>query len=373
VLTQALRLSTHSWEFGTLSEALLELYNPSFSVFSLFTAHLGTNLSRPSSEYKSTPALEYAKQHINLTISAENGTLVNGDGAAGDPASLGVLALLLGRTDPAYAEAARRQKDRSLKIVPQLSNGAISQRGVQHEAWSDWMFMVPPFLAFYALVEGDEELLRETVRQCGLYRDVLQVQNKGYWRHIVSQDPPSEQGRNEDLGVWSTGNGWAVMGLARVMGTVKEFEELHCTARQVKDLRTEIAQLVQWSQEIIDGARSVQPDPSTGLLRNYLPDTSWFGDTSGSALLAAATYRLMVLAPATFAANEGYADWTGHLKDGVASHVNAEGILAPSVNPLGWLDREPAYTGSPEGRNFGVMLFAAWRGDCVCTGVCVEG
>ena len=29
---QATRLSTHSWEYGTLAEAMLELYNPELSV-----------------------------------------------------------------------------------------------------------------------------------------------------------------------------------------------------------------------------------------------------------------------------------------------------------------------------------------------------
>lgn len=33
VITQGQRLATHSWEYGTFAEALLEWYNPNYSVF----------------------------------------------------------------------------------------------------------------------------------------------------------------------------------------------------------------------------------------------------------------------------------------------------------------------------------------------------
>lgn len=53
----------------------------------------------------------------------------------------------------------------------------------------------------------------------------------------------------------------------------------------------------------------------------------------------------------------------------VVSHVNANGIAAPTVDPLGWLIRTPYTKGSPEGESFVVMMYAAWR-DCVDARVC---
>ena len=71
--------------------------------------------------------------------------------------------------------------------------------------------MAPPFLAYYAVDTFDEELLQDTVEQCGFYREALQanishsVPYKGVWEHIVGP-------QSADLGLWSTGNAWAAGG-----------------------------------------------------------------------------------------------------------------------------------------------------------------
>lgn len=61
VKQQMLRLATHSWEFGTAAEALLELESPELSVFASSPFPLP---NRPSG-----PALDYARQHIYLNDS----------------------------------------------------------------------------------------------------------------------------------------------------------------------------------------------------------------------------------------------------------------------------------------------------------------
>lgn len=55
-------------------------------------------------------------------------------GAIGDPASLGVSALLIGKTDPAFLAAAERQKN-YLFQAPKWANGAISHRIEVPELW----------------------------------------------------------------------------------------------------------------------------------------------------------------------------------------------------------------------------------------------
>ena len=96
-----------------------------------------------------------------------------------------------------------------------------------------------------------------------------------------------------------------------------------------------------------------------GLLRNYLNDTTWFGEISGTGVLAATVYRMAVLDPATYVPK--YTKWADKLRIAVAAHVRDDGIISPAVNPLGWGDREPFTTGSPEGQSFGTMLYAAYR------------
>lgn len=137
VADQARALSSHSWEFGTAAEAFLELYNPEYSVFGdlPFPAN---GLPTPD---PSIYSLKYAKPHI----STNSTTFIDGDGklfpkqenkhslirligAVGDPASLGVFALLLGQTDKSYFKASQRQSTYITDDAPRYWNGAISQR-----------------------------------------------------------------------------------------------------------------------------------------------------------------------------------------------------------------------------------------------------
>lgn len=128
--------ASHSWEWGTASEALLELYNPELSVFS---SNPFPNGKVPNAN-PSIVALEYAKQFINV-----NSQVFVDDSAVGDPAALGVSAILLGQSNSAYLDASNRQAEYILNEAPKWSNGAISQRQDVAEIWADNMAMSFPF------------------------------------------------------------------------------------------------------------------------------------------------------------------------------------------------------------------------------------
>lgn len=128
--------ASHSWEWGTAAQALLELYNNELSVF-------GDNPFPNGKIPKADPSirsLSYAKPNIRRNSK----TLVE-DGAVGDPASLGVSAILLGTSDNVYNGAADRQADYIMKEAPRYSNGAISHRADVAELWADNMSMSFPF------------------------------------------------------------------------------------------------------------------------------------------------------------------------------------------------------------------------------------
>lgn len=275
---QAKRLSTHSWEYGTAAEALLELYNPELSVFS---QNAFPNDKAPKVDVESVPALCYARRFIELD--RPNGTLIDGDGATGDPASLGVSALMIGQSEPRYLEASRRQFSHLNDSIPRWPNGAMSHREGYPELWADFIAMAPPFIAYYAFAADDGEAIKIAIMQCLLYRQVLKSNDSGLWKHIIGPE-------NQDLGLWSTGNGWAAYGMLRVLATL-------CHVGKLKtDSNADIAKadLFHWIGEILNGAMRAGRD-GKGLLRNYLDDETWFGETSGTSLLTAAVYRLAVL------------------------------------------------------------------------------
>ncbi|KAL6792273.1 hypothetical protein GGI42DRAFT_177454 [Trichoderma sp. SZMC 28013] len=333
--------ASHSWEWGTAAEALLELYNPELSVFG---SNPFPNGEIPQAD-PSTTALAYAKQFINRNSQ----TLVN-DTAVGDPASLGVSAILLGQSDSVYIGAANRESDFLLKIAPRWSNGAISHRPDVAELWADNMAMSFPFLAYLAVQHNDTSLMSLTVQQCGLQRAVLKGSSLS-WQHIIGP-------QSQDTGLWSSSNGWAGYGMVRVLHTLQKWSGS-------ASMTSQASQLKGWIKEILDGA--IQSGLDGGLLRNYLNDSSWFGEISGTAVLSAVAYRMAVNDPTMFP--QSYITWADSNRKSLAQRQNSDGLFSPAVNPYDWHDRTEYTDGSPEGQAFAVYLYTAYR-DCVNAGIC---
>jgi hypothetical protein len=128
--------ASQSWEWGTAAEALLELYNNELSVFG---SNPFPNGKIPNADPGIT-ALAYAKPFIST-----DSEVFVANAAVGDPASLGVSALLLGQSESVYIGASERQANYILNQAPKFSNGAISQRPDVAEVWADFNHMAPPF------------------------------------------------------------------------------------------------------------------------------------------------------------------------------------------------------------------------------------
>lgn len=128
--------SKYSWEWGTAAQALLELDNNDLSVFG---DDPFPNGQIPWAD-PNIRALKYVKPHIN-----RNSQVLADNSAAGDPASMGVSAILLGKSDGVYNGAAERQADYLLNQCPRYWNGAISHRPDVGELWADNVAMSFPF------------------------------------------------------------------------------------------------------------------------------------------------------------------------------------------------------------------------------------
>jgi hypothetical protein len=215
--------------------------------------------------------------------------------------------------------------------------------------------------------------------QVRTYRDNLKVDsNTGLWRHI-------QLGTNVDVGHWSTGNGWAAAGMMRVLTTM-------ATSTLGASYPNEQVSLARWIAEILTSAWAYQLP--NGTLYNY-PDLSSpvsvtpsfvaspataFSDASGTAFLAATTYRLaahlirhptLTFTNATGSTTQSLVDLLAGSGYSVRSLLEpaakARQAVAASIDPAtGWLRNvvDPwSYsqrgTVSPEGQAFVLMLEAA--------------
>jgi rhamnogalacturonyl hydrolase YesR len=248
-----------------------------------------------------------------------------------------------------------RQVLELLNKAPRYSNKAISHRYDAVMLWSDFIYMVPPTLAYQGVATRNQTLVREAVIQISLYRDVLQDKSTGLWRHIA--------GSRTDAGSWSTGNGWVLGGIARVLATMKHWPIS-------ADWTSEQRMLTQYAREIIDGAIELGPEAKSGLLRNYISTPSSFPEAAGSAMITANIYRLAVLAPSVFATSQ-YLNWADARRSAVVKAIGSNGIMAPVINPYKYTENAPYGQVSPEAQSFGLLLYTAYR-DCICSSYCKE-
>lgn len=69
---------------------------------------------------------------------------------------------------------------------------------------SDFVYMVPPFLAYYGLLTNNQSLITDAYTQIKLYRNYLRDTSAGnLWAHIVLGN--NSNGVANDPGHWSTG------------------------------------------------------------------------------------------------------------------------------------------------------------------------
>ncbi|KAI0289496.1 Six-hairpin glycosidase [Russula brevipes] len=370
VRQNAITISSHSWELGTLAEALTELESPQLSVFALGSIppppHLGKGQARDVlsiSEQYVYPSIPEAfssrvvKPCANAALSATTCSvvahkppnslpLIDGDGQVGDPASIGVSVLLRNWTLPynassPFSAAAKGQLDYLLYEAPRAPNGAISHRISEVQLWADFTYMAPPFIAYYGALQcgptGDS-LLQVAYEQVKLYRDVLFDESVGLWRHIAL-------GNSTDPTHWGTGNGWAAAGALRVLATIQR----SCEANSMKSQQDD---LLRWVGETLDGVWKFQK--ANGTLLNYIDEPDSFSDTSSTALLAASTFR--------------FASITGDRRN-IPAAIRALKLVRDSVDSQGWLLNmvdplkfsAPSGPGdhSPEGQSFVLLLEAA--------------
>ncbi|CAH7668848.1 hypothetical protein PPACK8108_LOCUS3410 [Phakopsora pachyrhizi] len=360
------RVANHSWEWGTQSEVIMERNYPCLSVFSQ-----SSSLPFESDDWDGaqTKLLTELIDPIIATRPVGEKPIVDGDGSSADPASLGVAVLVSAVTTPKkekaadYLELAKDQYKFLIKEVPRSKSGAISHREAEVQFWSDFVYMVPPFLAFHGAQDSNFEELELAYTQIKLYRDALSapLKNVKLWRHVLPD--VGENATIKDHRFWSTGNGWAAAGIMRVYATLLNLEDETFQSKTESMLND----LADWTEEIVTGAFSFQ-DAETGLLPNVFGANSTFLDCSGTSAIASAAFRLLSYEPERHSSLP-MKDITKSVKAIFTKYTNPiTGSVAPVVNPLDWSSEVP-FNGSkpevgfvsPEGQAFGILLQEAIR------------
>ncbi|OAV94812.1 hypothetical protein PTTG_06229 [Puccinia triticina 1-1 BBBD Race 1] len=364
VLNVLHKTANHSWEWGTEAQVLLEMKYPDLSVYSTrrklpLTADEGP-IEPPQLMLDLIDPILARRDPSKLS-------LVDGDGAAGDPASLGVAVLVATVAtsndtvrSERYRKLAEGQLQWVLNQVPRSPEGAISMRENEVQFWADFIYMLPPFLAYYGAATSNITLLQCAYDQVRLYRQKLQTSSETkLWSHII-------EGKKEDRLIWSTGNGWAAAGMMRVYATFANLRDVELYA-QTESWRKDLA---EWVLEIANAAFNHQ-QMDTKLIPNYMltddPKRD-YPECSGTALIASAAYRLASLEPSTVPR----LPLSTIAKSRIAifsKYTNSTtGAVGPVVDPFDW-NAEKAFTGatpeagdvSPEGQAFVLLLYAAWN------------
>jgi len=350
VRANLLQVASASWELGTAAEALTELSWPSLSVFqsTAFPPPSQLNASLNASD-----VLQIAFETLQVKP-YESMALVADDLAVGDPASIGNAVLLANWTRPnlsdtTFSFAAGQQLAYLLDYAPRTPEGAISQREDQVQLWADFIYMAPPFIAYFAITQGGDgelALLQAAYDQCRLYRDQLFDADASLWRHIAL-------GTWQDNIHWGTGNGWAAAGMLRVMETMTN-------SIYADDLVAQTNNMTSWINEILTGVWVNQQ--ANGTLLNVLDDPTSFADSSSTALLSSVTYRMAAITSDTthvVSANNALLL--------VSQSLDANGWLQNTVNPYSFWTPTTAGGYSAEGQAFVLLMHAAWR-DYVAVG-----
>lgn len=246
-----LAVQRYPWEQGVCAQAMWELGDTATAVA---MAH---------------DAVKRQQEDGRLAVTGENIAVT-------DPAANGesVYRAYLCTGDKIYLESAEKMLDYLLYKAPRTNKGMICHNEVSfHEGysekqiWVDSIYMAPPFLA----VMGE---LDEALRQIEGYVNYLLDENSGLLFHIYDTGTGSFVRRK----LWATGNGWALLGMARVIDEAQEKG------------REDIAKkLISFSNDLLDAMLGYQLED--GRFMDILDDEESFAEGTSAMMTAAYIFR----------------------------------------------------------------------------------
>ena len=202
--------------------------------------------------------------------------MIGGDAAVSDPAANGEVCLRAWQRtgNRFFLQGAQRMLDYLEQAAPRTEDGIICHNNVSFEEgyspaqlWIDGLYMVPPFLAVMGRIDEAAEQIRGYIRY--LFDDA-----SGLFYHIVD----TRSGKFVRKKHWATGNGWALMGLSRVI------EEAEKQGRA--EIRDELA---GFQKRLLESMLAFQG--KDGCFHDILDEPDSFPDGTSSCMMAAAVFR----------------------------------------------------------------------------------
>lgn len=232
-----------SWEQGVAAQAFLELGEKELVV-------------------------QFAKEAIVRQLADGRLGMVGNSTAATDPAANGEALLYAAKvTGEEYFEAAAgKMADWLLYKAPRSKEGAIFHLHDRHQVWADSFYMGPPFLSLAGFHE-------EAVKQIEVYRSLLYNSGKKLFSHIW--DESLNCFARKDF--WGVGNGWALAGITRVIGSLPE--SMFAAKKKLKGY-------------VKDGLEGCIPHMrEDGLFHDIVDNPSSFVETNLSQMLSYTIYK----------------------------------------------------------------------------------
>lgn len=202
--------------------------------------------------------------------------VINDNIAVTDPAANGEMVLRAYEItgDKWYKEAAEKMMSYLMNVAPRTDLDIICHNQISfHEGfspdqiWVDSIYMAPPFIAFMGKLD-------EAIKQINGIMDYLIDEKTGVLRHIYD----AGQSRFVRDKLWATGNGWALLGMARVIDIATENHQ-----------EDKVIGLKESFVKLLDNLLKFQLDD--GRFFDILDDESSFIDGASAMMMAAAIYR----------------------------------------------------------------------------------
>ncbi len=190
--------------------------------------------------------------------------------AVTDPAVIGEAVLYSSEVtkDPGLDLAVQKLLNWLLEKAPRNKDGIIYHIIEKPQMWVDSFYMSPPFLS----AAGYHQ---EAVKQIKGYISLLFNSEKKLLSHIWDESKNDFARRD----CWGVGNGWALAGITRVIGTLPE------------ELNAEKSELINFVKTLLDSCLSYMR--ADGLFHDILDNKDSFIETNLSQMVAYTIYRGM--------------------------------------------------------------------------------